>query len=72
MQRISIPIDGMTCGGCVRTVRDALAGLPGVQVERVEVGSAVVTLDPALTTPDKVRVAITQSGYEARSPIAVE
>ena len=38
MQRLSIPIAGMSCGGCVRAVRDALAKVPGVNIEQVTVG----------------------------------
>lgn len=64
MQRISIPIAGMSCGGCVRAVRDALAKEPGVQVEQVTVGTAAVRFDPAVTTPEKLRAAITRAGYQ--------
>ena len=47
MQRISIPIAGMSCGGCVATVRKALTQLAGVQVDEVAVGTATVSFDPA-------------------------
>ncbi len=63
MQRISIPIAGMSCGGCVSNVRNALARLPGVQVEQVKVGSAIVAYDPAVTSPDAIRAAIAGAGY---------
>jgi copper chaperone len=64
VQRLSIPIAGMSCGGCVRAVRDALAKVPGVNVEQVTIGKAVVALDPALTTPDALRDAIARAGYQ--------
>jgi copper chaperone CopZ len=63
MQRISIPIAGMSCGGCVSHVRNALARVPGVQVEQVKVGSAIVAYDPAVTSPDAIRAAIAGAGY---------
>jgi copper chaperone len=63
MQHLVIPIMGMSCGGCVRAVREALSKVPGVQVERVTVGSAAVVFDPALTTPAALRAAIAQAGY---------
>ena len=64
MQRISIPIAGMSCGGCVSNVRNALTRLPGVQVEQVKVGSATVVYDPAVVKPDAIREAIAQAGYK--------
>lgn len=69
MQRISISIAGMSCGGCVNSVRDTLAGLPGVHVERVKVGMAAVAYDPWLIRPDAIRAAITKAGYQ---PLAAE
>ena len=64
MQRISIPITGMSCGGCVSNVRNALTRLPGVQVEQVKVGSATVAYDPAVTNPEALRAAIARAGYK--------
>ena len=64
MQRISISIAGMSCGGCVTSVRNALARLPGVQVEQVKVGMAAVAYDPGLITPDIIREAIAKAGYK--------
>ena len=64
MQRISISIAGMSCGGCVNSVRNALTRIPGVQVEQVKVGSATVAYDPAVTSPEAFRAAITRAGYK--------
>lgn len=64
MQRISISIAGMSCGGCVTNVRNALVRIPGVQVERVTVGSATVAYDPAVTSPEALRAAIARAGYK--------
>lgn len=64
MQRISIPIAGMSCGGCVNNVRNALARIPGVQVEQVTVGSATVAYDPAVTSPEALGAAIVRAGYK--------
>lgn len=63
MQRISIPIAGMSCGGCVSNVRNALARVPGVHVEQVKVGSAAVAYDPAVTSPEVIRAVIARAGY---------
>ena len=65
MDRVRLTIEGMTCEHCVRAVRNRLADTPGVQVEQVEVGSAVITLDPAATTIEAVEDAIADEGYTA-------
>jgi copper chaperone len=64
MEEIFLRIGGMSCEGCVNSVRNALARLPGVQVERVEVGSARVAYDPSLANPESVRRAIVNAGFE--------
>jgi copper chaperone CopZ len=65
MDRVHLTIEGMTCEHCVRAVRNRLADTPGVQVEQVEVGSAVITLDPTATTIEVVEDAIADEGYTA-------
>lgn len=67
MERVSLTIEGMSCGHCVRAVDQALKGLPGVQVEQVEVGSAIVAYDPASITPAQIEQAVSEEGYEVRS-----
>jgi copper chaperone len=64
MEQMSIRIAGMSCGGCVNSVRNALTRLPGVQVRQVEVGSATVTYDTSVTSPESVRAAIVNAGFE--------
>ena len=65
MDRIQLTIEGMTCEHCVRAVRNRLADTPGVQVEQVDVGSAVIRLDPTATTIELVEDAIADEGYTA-------
>jgi copper chaperone len=65
VDRIHLTIEGMTCEHCVRAVRNRLSGTPGVEVEEVEVGSAVIRLDPAATTIELVEDAIADEGYTA-------
>jgi len=64
VQHLAIPIAGMSCDGCVRHVREALTKLPGVRVDEVTVGQAVVTFDPAVTTSETLRGAISGAGYQ--------
>ena len=65
MSTLTIPITGMTCNGCVNSVRTALSSVPGVADAQVKVGTATVTYDPALTNPEAMRGVITRAGYTA-------
>jgi copper chaperone len=64
MEQMSLRIAGMSCSGCVNSVRNALARLPGVQVREVEVGSATLAYDPGLSTPESIRSAVVKAGFE--------
>ena len=63
MERITMKIEGMTCGHCVASINNALKSLDGVQVEQVKVGSAAVAFDPARTSSDTIAQAIADEGY---------
>ena len=63
MERMTLKIDGMSCGHCVSAVTNALRGLEGVQVEQVTVGAATVAYDPATTSADRIAEAIEDEGY---------
>jgi len=65
MTRTTLKIDGMSCGHCVASVKKALAELNGVTVENVAVGSAVVSYDPAVASPEKIAEAVGDAGYAA-------
>lgn len=67
MEQVTLAIDGMSCGGCVKHVTAALGTLPGVQVERVSVGSAEVLVDPAASSVGAVLKTLAASGYPARA-----
>lgn len=67
MNQITIPIRGMSCGGCVRNVQHALGRLPGVRVDKVAVGSATVSYDPSATDRRAIEAAITRAGYEPQA-----
>lgn len=67
MQTLNLSISGMSCGHCVRAVRDALAHLPGVAVEQVDIGTASIKYDPAVVSLDEVTGAIEDAGYAAEA-----
>lgn len=65
METLSLTIDGMSCGHCVKAVRQALEELPGVQVNQVAIGNATVAYDPEQVTRDAVKEAVADAGYQA-------
>lgn len=62
---LKLKITGMTCGHCVKHVKDALAKVPGVQgpVEvSLETGEAVVSGTPSI---EALLAAVEEEGYSA-------
>ncbi len=66
MQTVRLSIEGMSCGGCVRHVTQALELVPGVRVEDVKVGSATISIDPQIASPEALIEAVNAAGYTAR------
>ncbi len=65
MERVKLTIEGMTCGHCLNAVNGALARAPGVKVDSVQMGSAVVEFDPHVTSESKIIDAVADEGYTA-------
>lgn len=65
MERLNLTIEGMSCAHCVRAVRGRLERTPGVKVDDVQIGSAVVEYDPTATNVDDIEEAIADEGYTA-------
>lgn len=65
MQTETLHVTGMTCGGCVRSVTNALMGINGVSEASVSLdsGKVVVHYDELLATPDEFEAALLKSGY---------
>lgn len=64
----TLKVTGMTCGGCASAVKKAATKVQGVTDATVsyEKGEAVVTYDPARTTPDAIAKAVTEkAGFRA-------
>ena len=66
-RRVVLAVRGMSCESCERTVGAMLRRTPGVldAAVSVERGEAVVTYDPARTTPADLASVMRQLGYEA-------
>jgi|GEM_PF-2330 len=67
---ITLPIEGMTCASCVRTVEKALTRVPGVNSAMVNLATetARVTYASAEVTPDALVKAVERVGYGSRLP----
>lgn len=73
-QTVTLQIDGMTCGGCVKDVKAALAKVPGVSEVGLSTGTkwiifsdysdarALVTFDPQKTNVETLIRAIEAAG----------
>jgi copper chaperone len=68
MERITLKVDGMSCGHCVKAVEKAIAGVEGVTLEQVAIGSATVSFDPLRTDVGTLIDAVADAGYEAHAP----
>lgn len=63
----TLEIGGMTCGHCLRTVKDTLTELAGVQLDEVRIGKATVTFDEAQVSVEAIAEAIRDAGYDVLS-----
>ncbi|HEY1759160.1 MAG TPA: heavy metal-associated domain-containing protein [Bryobacteraceae bacterium] len=61
---MKVAIEGMHCQACVRRVQNAIVSVEGTRVQDVEIGSAVVVVDPK--REEAVLEAVRKAGYEAR------
>jgi copper chaperone CopZ len=68
-ETLTLSIEGMHCGGCVRRVTTALQGVKGVDVGSVEVGSAQMTFDPAQASAEEIAIAVNHLGFTVRNEI---
>jgi copper chaperone len=57
-------ISGMSCFGCVNSLTKVLSSVPGIETLRIDVGTARLRLDPALTTSQAVKDAVARAGFE--------
>jgi len=66
MTDLTLPITGMTCGGCVRSVTAVLQALPGVDTVSVTLtpGQAQVCFDEAQVSQAQLQAAVEEAGFE--------
>ena len=60
MATLTLRIDNMHCGSCIRRVTQTLNALPGTRAEEVRVGSARIHTTAA---PETIQQSMTAAGY---------
>ncbi|MCH2450556.1 MAG: cation transporter [Gracilimonas sp.] len=65
MKTSVLNIDGMGCSGCVNTVENTLASLPGVKtaIANLETGIAEVNFDENEVKEEDFKKAVEEAGY---------
>lgn len=62
MSEVTLHIEGMHCGSCVRRVTQTLERLPGAEVVEVRIGAARLKTDDSAQAVS----ALTKAGYTAQ------
>ncbi len=66
MEKLTLKVDGMTCGGCVKSIQKALNTREGINETNADLDSATVTVefDPTLIQESVIRDAIEDAGFD--------
>ncbi len=65
-ETLNLPVHGMTCDNCARSVEKTLSAVPGVTKVKVDLkqSAAAVDYDNALVKPEVLANAVRDLGYE--------
>ncbi len=71
---VELSITGMSCMGCVETVRSSIAQLQGIDSVAVslEKNNAMVTFVPSVTDSVSIRKAVELNGYKVVKTVPME
>jgi copper chaperone CopZ len=65
-KELRLAIQGMHCAASVNRVTTALKKVTGVDVRKVEVGSAELDYDPQAASPEQITAAVNRIGFTAQ------
>ena len=68
MDRMELPVSGVTCGGCASRVSKALLAVPGVQAAVVNDDRTMVVIEGATLQRASLVGAIEAAGYQVPAP----
>ena len=70
LERVELPIEGMTCASCATRIEKRLNRLDGVEATvNYATENAAVTFDPALVAPHDLLEAVEAAGYRVRPAV---
>jgi Cu+-exporting ATPase len=71
LERVTLPVTGMTCAACQSFIQRTLATQTGVQNASVNLmlNNATITFDPGVTSASKLVQTIRNTGYGAEVPV---
>ncbi len=69
MRNITIAISGMSCGHCLNAVNKALAAVPGITVNSVQIGRAELIVSDAPDAARPAQAAIEAAGYKVEAVV---
>ena len=66
MQNITLQVQGMSCGHCVKSVEGSVGALAGVNEVKVNLAEGLVEIafDEAQVSVDQIKETIDDQGYE--------
>lgn len=66
MENVTLNVQGMSCGHCVKAVETSVGALAGVQEVNVDLAEAKVNVafDGAAVTVDQIKETIDEQGYD--------
>ena len=68
MENVTLNVQGMSCGKCVKAVETSVGNVSGVNEVNVDLASAKVTVafDEAVVTVDQIKETIEDQGYDVQ------
>ncbi len=63
MKTQTFRLDSMTCNHCVMSVRKSLAQIENIEVDDVQIGTAVVTFDENEVKTEDIDIVLAAAGY---------
>ncbi len=66
MEQVKLKVDGMTCGGCVKSIQNALSNRDGVSKAEADLDSKMVSIefDAGVIQRDGLVKAIEDAGFD--------
>jgi copper chaperone len=66
MEKVELKVEGMTCGGCVKSIQNALTARKGVNsaVADLEAGTVAIEFDGKVIQRSVLEQAIVDAGFD--------